>query len=171
MCWISTATRPRLAIEVAGGQHSEPDKERRDTERTAYLGRQGITVIRFWNHEVLQETEAVLEQLYEALTPALTPALSQREREEEGVTPFPRGWGRGGRTAPRSAGTAAADLSIARSGETLRQSDWRDECSRPAFAARPGSASRSRGWNRCRQPAGCTPRARRARRRRGRPRA
>ena len=68
----------RLAIEVDGAQHSEPDKERRDAERTTYLGRQGITVIRFWNHEVLQETEAVLEQLHDALTPA----LSQREREK-----------------------------------------------------------------------------------------
>ena len=76
----------RLAIEVDGGQHNEPDTERRDTERTAYLHRQGISVIRFWNQEVLQETEAVLERLHDALTPApgSSPgqALSQREREK-----------------------------------------------------------------------------------------
>ena len=70
----------RLAIEVDGGQHNVPNKQRRDTERTAHLGRQGITVMRFWNQEVLQETEAVLEQLHDALTPA----LSHREREKKG---------------------------------------------------------------------------------------
>ena len=68
----------RLAIEWTAGSTTEPDKERRDTERTAYLHRQGISVIRFWNREVLQETEAVLERLHDALTPA----LSQREREK-----------------------------------------------------------------------------------------
>ena len=124
----------RLAIEVDEGQHSEPDKERRDTERTAYLGRQGITVIRFWNHEVLQETEAVLEQLYEALTPA----LSQREREKEGVTLSQGDGGVAGERPQGLRGTAAADLSIARSGETLRQSDWRDELLKTGIRGKAG---------------------------------
>ena len=149
----------RLAIEVDGGQHSEPDKERRDTERTAYLGRQGITVIRFWNHEVLQETEAVLEQLYEALTPA----LSQREREKEGVT---LSQGDGGVAGERPQGLRGPQPPIFPSPAPVKRcgkATGATNCSRPAFAARPGSAYPSRGWNRCRAPAGCRPRARRAR--------
>ena len=75
----------RLGIELDGGQHNEPDKQQIDKKRTAFLERKGIKIIRFWNNEVLQETEAALEQLYNSLnsltTPSLTPTLSQRERE------------------------------------------------------------------------------------------
>ena len=72
----------RLGIELDGGQHNEPDNKRTDKERTAFLEGKGIRIIRFWNNDVLQETEAVLEQLYNVLTlPSLTPTLSQRERE------------------------------------------------------------------------------------------
>ena len=122
----------RLAIEVDGGQHNGPDKERRDTERTAYLGRQGITVLRYWNHEVLQETEAVLERLHDALTPA----LSQREREKEGGTLSQREKSEEGPQGLRM--NVAADLSIARSGETLRQSDWRDELLKTGIRGKAG---------------------------------
>ncbi len=69
----------RLGIELDGGQHNEPDKKRTDKKRTAFLEGKGIKIIRFWNNEVLQETEAVLEHLYNSLTPT----LSQRERESE----------------------------------------------------------------------------------------
>ena len=75
----------RLGIELDGGQHNEPDKKQTDKERTAFLEGKSIKILRFWNNEVLQETEAVLEQLYNSLhslTPlSLTPTLSQRERE------------------------------------------------------------------------------------------
>ncbi len=70
----------RLAIEVDGGQHNEPESQRQDTARSDYLARKGITVLRFWNHEVLQQERTVLEKVEEALTPT----LSQRERESEG---------------------------------------------------------------------------------------
>ena len=43
----------------------------------------GVTVIRFCNQEVLQETEAIREPWHGALTPA----LSQREREKGGSLP------------------------------------------------------------------------------------
>jgi len=41
----------------------------------------GFQTLRFWNHEVLSETEAVLEKLREVVQ-TLTPTLS-RERERE----------------------------------------------------------------------------------------
>jgi very-short-patch-repair endonuclease len=34
-----------------------------DAQRSAYLQRCGYTVLRFWNDDVLQRTEAVLEQI------------------------------------------------------------------------------------------------------------
>ncbi|MHB9074107.1 MAG: endonuclease domain-containing protein [Desulfobaccales bacterium] len=51
-----------IVIEVDGGQHDE-NKEL-DLQRSAYLNRMGYQVLRFWNNEVLQETEAVLSAIF-----------------------------------------------------------------------------------------------------------
>ena len=59
-CW-----EERLVVEVDGGQHAEPHL--RDERRTAALVEQGYRVLRFWNHEVLTETEQVLEVILRAL--------------------------------------------------------------------------------------------------------
>ncbi len=68
-----------LVIEIDGGQHSE--QQAYDGQRTALIESQGLTVIRFWNHEVMNQTPAVLEKIWQALQ-TLTPTLSrQRERE------------------------------------------------------------------------------------------
>ncbi len=51
----------RLIIELDGGQHAtQADYDRR---RDRWLEGQGFTVLRFWNHEVLQQTDAVLERI------------------------------------------------------------------------------------------------------------
>jgi very-short-patch-repair endonuclease len=56
----------RLAIEVDGGQHNE--MQINDDQRTAWLEAQGWKVLRFWNNEVLQNIEGVLEKVLNALT-------------------------------------------------------------------------------------------------------
>ena len=55
----------RLVIEVDGGQHVERSVQ--DERRTEWLRQQGFTVLRFWNNQVLQETEAVKAVISEAL--------------------------------------------------------------------------------------------------------
>lgn len=55
----------RLIVEIDGGQHA--DKAERDAARTAYLEKRGYTVIRFWNNEVRENPEAVLEKILETL--------------------------------------------------------------------------------------------------------
>jgi very-short-patch-repair endonuclease len=57
----------RLAVEIDGWQHNQPVERARDTRRTEFLAQQGIRVLRFWNHEVLSETEAVLQVIYDAV--------------------------------------------------------------------------------------------------------
>lgn len=56
----------KLIVELDGGQHAE--QVARDTERTAWLERQGFRVLRFWNHQVLNETDAVREAIREVLS-------------------------------------------------------------------------------------------------------
>ena len=48
----------RIIIEVDGGQHST-DKDK-DHERDNWFIGEGFKVLRFWNHAVLTQTDAVL---------------------------------------------------------------------------------------------------------------
>ena len=54
----------RLAIEVDGRQHLEADGLAGDAARTEALSQQGIRVVRFTNHEVLMEFDAVAEAIW-----------------------------------------------------------------------------------------------------------
>lgn len=51
----------KLIIELDGGQHAEQAEY--DRIRTEFLNRQGYRVVRFWNHDVLQHTQSVLEEI------------------------------------------------------------------------------------------------------------
>ena len=53
----------KLAIELDGSQHA--DNVNYDEKRTAELSKQGIEVLRFWNNDVLVNTEAVLEAIFQ----------------------------------------------------------------------------------------------------------
>ena len=55
----------RLIVEVDGGQHAERAQE--DAKRTRWLEGEGFRVLRFWNSDVLQNTEAVVESIRGAL--------------------------------------------------------------------------------------------------------
>jgi very-short-patch-repair endonuclease len=55
----------RLIVELDGGQHAE--RGALDGERTAWLIAQGFRVVRFWNHEVMTEFEAVMDSIRKAL--------------------------------------------------------------------------------------------------------
>ena len=53
----------RIIIEVDGGQHAAENNKDRD--RDTYLKRYGFKVLRFWNNEVLQNTNGVLAVIME----------------------------------------------------------------------------------------------------------
>jgi very-short-patch-repair endonuclease len=55
----------RLIIEVDGGQHGEENAH--DAARTEWLEASGYRVVRFWNNDVLSNTEGVLVAILEAL--------------------------------------------------------------------------------------------------------
>ncbi len=54
-----------MIIEVDGGQHSE--KVAYDSKRDEWLKSQGYSILRFWNHQVLKEIEAVKEIIHKSL--------------------------------------------------------------------------------------------------------
>ncbi|HTE16382.1 MAG TPA: methionine--tRNA ligase, partial [Burkholderiales bacterium] len=102
----------KLAIELDGGQHQEAHTK--DDARTATLESLGISVLRFWNNEVLQQTESVLEKLWMTImerSPAPTSSTSPSP-----LTPLPGGEGKStGADAPITIDDfAKVDLRIAK---------------------------------------------------------
>jgi very-short-patch-repair endonuclease len=67
----------RLVVELDGGQHADSHS---DARRDAFLAAEGWYVLRFWNNDVMQNRNGVLERIEQAAT--LTPTLS-RKRERE----------------------------------------------------------------------------------------
>ena len=78
--------RRKLIIEVDGGQHDE--NQLYDQERTYLLQQEGFRVIRFWNHDVLQNMTLVLEKIDKELMEAPSPALSGTLSHEVERDPF-----------------------------------------------------------------------------------
>ena len=55
----------RLVIEIDGSQHADSP---RDQARDRQLAAEGFEVARYWNNDVLQQSSAVLEDIYARLT-------------------------------------------------------------------------------------------------------
>ena len=69
----------RLIIELDGSQHAFSIAS--DVERTNYLKEEGYRVMRFWNNEVLQETDAVLSAIRDKIKPSSPlPTIRQDSR-------------------------------------------------------------------------------------------
>lgn len=66
-----------LIIELDGGQHAEQIGY--DQERDQWLRSQGYTVLRFWNNEVTQHLEDVLERIRLTLSPVPSPVSGRGE--------------------------------------------------------------------------------------------
>ena len=61
----------RLVIEADGGQHNG---DAADQERDGWLKAEGYRVMRFWNNDILQSTDAVLEEIFKAVSPSPCPS-------------------------------------------------------------------------------------------------
>ncbi|HYN45355.1 MAG TPA: DUF559 domain-containing protein [Allosphingosinicella sp.] len=72
----------KLVIEVDGGQH-DLDREK-DARRAAAMAALGYRTLRFWNHEVLQNIDGVLQVISAAIPSPSHPAAPG------GPLPLPR---------------------------------------------------------------------------------
>ena len=64
----------RLVGEIDGGQHA--DEREHDRKRDAWLREQGFIVLRFWNSDIVENMEGVLQSILDNLrsTPFLSPS-------------------------------------------------------------------------------------------------
>jgi len=63
----------KLIIELDGGQHALPDEARKDRQRDAWLEKEGYTVVRFWDNEVLMKKNGILDAIRERLNRTPSP--------------------------------------------------------------------------------------------------
>jgi len=74
----------RLVVELDGGQHA--NKTVTDETRSAFLRSRGYTVLRFWDNEVFENIDGVLERIAQVLSEC---------DEPQKPSPFPSPSGRG----------------------------------------------------------------------------
>jgi type II secretion system protein H len=74
----------RLIVEVDGGQHAE--QRQKDEQRDKWLASQNFHVLRFWDNDVLRETDAVVEAIVQALKNTPTPSLPRKGGGSKGFT-------------------------------------------------------------------------------------
>jgi very-short-patch-repair endonuclease len=83
-----------LAVELDGGQHAHAGT--RDRERDGWLKQKGVTVLRFWNSDVTENLDGVLEAIAAKISELRSAATRSRER----WTPTPTFPLSGGGSAP-----------------------------------------------------------------------
>ncbi len=89
-----------LVIELDGSQHNEE----MDAARTRALEALGLTVLRFWDNDVLMQTHGVLEAIWNAVAPlplTPTPLPLGEGLTESPLTPTPLPVGEGLSSAER----------------------------------------------------------------------
>jgi very-short-patch-repair endonuclease len=67
------APQANLVIELDGGQHFAPGQQRYDEKRTLYLQKQGLSVLRFTNMEVLKNIEEVMAVVFRKVQKTVGP--------------------------------------------------------------------------------------------------
>jgi very-short-patch-repair endonuclease len=72
----------KLVIEVDGGQHQENTMY--DQNRSMWLERQGFKVLRFWNNEVLNNLDAVMQVIWHELHLDIQPPSQPSPCQGEG---------------------------------------------------------------------------------------
>ncbi|MCH8191413.1 MAG: DUF559 domain-containing protein [Chloroflexi bacterium] len=71
--------RAKLVVELDGGGHAEDAQSEADARRTAWLQHRGLRVLRFWDNDVLQNPEGVLERIMAAVVSPHPRPLPQGE--------------------------------------------------------------------------------------------
>jgi very-short-patch-repair endonuclease len=77
----------RLVIEIDGSHHGEEPNKARDEERTRWLETEGYRVIRFWNNDITQNPEGVLDVVHAALYGSrdAEPRTLKHDRKRTGI--------------------------------------------------------------------------------------
>ena len=65
----------KLLIEIDGGQHNIDNNTRKDLLRTKWLEGKGYLVLRFWNNDIVDNVDGVVDSILEVLKQKSPPSL------------------------------------------------------------------------------------------------
>jgi very-short-patch-repair endonuclease len=82
---------PKLVIELDGGQHG--DAIQYDNQRTSALNAEGYQVLRFWNNDVTEGLEGVVDRIRNAVKLPTTFTYENSNTERPPPQPSPQGGG------------------------------------------------------------------------------
>ncbi len=71
----------KLVIELDGSQHYEKDNVMKDAERTAFLEKYGLTVIRIANNEIFKNFRGVCEYIDDAVKRSLEKQSETQQKD------------------------------------------------------------------------------------------
>ena len=74
----------RIVVEIDGGQHGLPKGAQVDRERDAFVRSQGFQVLRYWNSDVDQNLEGVMESILSTLGTPTPPLRGDPPHKGEG---------------------------------------------------------------------------------------
>jgi very-short-patch-repair endonuclease len=92
--------KSKLVVEIDGAQHGEPGHLDRDAERDVRLAAAGFEVLRFWNNEVNENLDGVVETIYREAV-ARDPTRLLRSHPPRAGEGYPSPSGEGGSAAKR----------------------------------------------------------------------
>jgi very-short-patch-repair endonuclease len=85
--------RRRLIVELDGGQHNTPENRGADERRTKDLQNRGFRVLRFWNIDVFEGLEGVVDRIRNGVG---LPTLYSYDNDVDLATPAPNPSPQGG---------------------------------------------------------------------------
>lgn len=71
----------KIIIGLDGGYHNKDTNRIKDRERTKWLEKEGYTVLRFWNKDILKDLEGVFYAIHKAIPHPHSSSLPSSERE------------------------------------------------------------------------------------------
>jgi very-short-patch-repair endonuclease len=95
-----------LIIELDGGHHNDDETAEQDRARQLWLEREGYRVIRFWNSEIANDLNAVMERIYVELhggRDAEAAQLKHQRRSKSSAFVLPSSAGGGSASVAHSA--------------------------------------------------------------------
>ena len=82
----------KIIIELDGGQHAMLSENQKDVERDKWFEAQGYIVLRFWDNEVLMNTQEVLEVIKGHCFKSPSPQSPPIKGGEDKVWASHQGW-------------------------------------------------------------------------------
>jgi very-short-patch-repair endonuclease len=74
-----------LLIEIDGGQHNTDEKIKKDSDRTLWLEGKGYHLLRFWNNDVMDNIDGVVEVILHSLGRKSPPHSNSLPRRGERI--------------------------------------------------------------------------------------